>query len=271
MNTDKQIDFIGIGAAKSGSSWINNILLQHPSIDIPTRKELTFFNRLDISGIENKNFDADLNFYLKFWDFNLTNKIRGEFSPQYLSDIEAPKRIFECFPDVKLVVILRNPTHRALSHFEYDQYFNTIISKDVSVESALKKHPYLMSSGLYAQHLKRWLDLFTKEQIKVIIFEEAIKNPKKTSEVLFDFLGLKCPENIDFSAINERKEIKSSTISKLLKVPGKIDKKLDNIKGWATIKQSGFYNSLIDAKTYLVDKNAQKREKMSSVQKFIKC
>ncbi|MBL4652579.1 MAG: sulfotransferase domain-containing protein [Flavobacteriales bacterium] len=260
MSVTKQIDFIGIGAAKSGSSWLNNILLQHPQIEIPTRKELTFFNRLDISGIVNKNFDNKLDYYLQFWDFNL-DKTRGEFSPQYLSDVEAPKRIKEHFPNAKLIVILRNPVHRALSHLEYDQHFNAVISKEIAVEDAFKKHNYLLTAGLYANHLKRWFDVFAKEQIKIIIFEEAVENPKQASTDLFKFLGVTTTKNLDFSAINERKEIKSSTISKLLKVPGKIDKKLEKLDSWKKVKQSGFYNSLIDAKTYLVDKNAQKREK----------
>ncbi|MBL4625426.1 MAG: sulfotransferase domain-containing protein [Flavobacteriales bacterium] len=220
MNGNKKIDFIGIGAAKSGSSWLNNILLQHPSIDIPSRKELTFFNRLDISGIANNLYDNNLDFYFQFWDFNKKNKTRGEFSPQYLNDIEAPTKIKACFPNTKLIVILRNPIHRALSHFEYDQHFNAIIPKDVSIENAINKFPYLLDAGLYAQHLKRWLNTFSKEQIKIIIFEEAIENPTSTSQDLFQFLGLDCPTNLDFSAVNERKEIKSSTISKLLKVPG---------------------------------------------------
>ncbi len=261
MNTDKQINFIGIGAAKSGSSWLNNILMQHPAIEIPPRKELTYFNRNNIEGGINSSFDNELDYYLRFWNFTDKQKIRGEYSPQYLNDLEAPYKIHKAFPDVKLLVILRNPVHRVLSHFEYDQHFNGIISKQLKLNEALEKHHYLLNSGLYAQHLNRWFNIFPKNQIKVIIFEEAIKNPLKTSENLFHFVGLDCPKSLDFSVVNERKGIKSRTLSKLLKMPGKIDKKLEKIEPWKKVKQSGFYNSLIDAKTYLVDKNVRKLEK----------
>ena len=261
MNADKQINFIGIGAAKSGSSWLNNVLLQHPEIEIPPRKELTYFNRNNIEGGINSSFDNELDYYLRFWNFTDKEKIRGEYSPQYLNDLEAPSKIHKAFPSVKLIVILRNPVYRLLSHFEYDQHFNGIISKHLQVNEAIEKHPYLLNSGLYAKHLNRWFSIFRKDQIKVIIFEEAINNPLQTSENLFHFIGLDCPKKIDFSVVNERKEIKSSTFYQLLKVPGKIDKKLEKIESWKKVKQSSFYNSLIDAKTYLVDKNARKREK----------
>lgn len=260
MSETKQIDFIGIGAAKSGSSWLTNVLQQHAKIEIPARKELTYFNKLDITGIENNSHSNPIDYYLNFWDFS-NNTTKGEFSPQYLSDEIAPSQIKKYFPDVKLIVILRNPVHRALSHFEYDQHFNAIIPKDLNFESAVKQFPYLLEEGVYEKHLQNWLKVFKIEQIKVIILEEAIEKPEQTFQDLFTFLGLDCPSELDFSAVNERKEIKSKTMAKLLKVPGKIDKKLEAIEGWKKVKSSSFYNALIDAKTYLVDKNAQKREK----------
>ncbi len=261
MSNNHQIHFMGIGAVKCGSSWINNILLQHPQIDIPKRKELTYFNRFDISGIDNPHFTHDLDFYYNFWDFSEPNRIRGEFSPQYLTDTDAPHRIKDTFPAIKLIAILRNPIQRALSHVEYDQHFNGIIDKKLTPLQAFKKHPYLLEAGNYAKHLDRWMQVFDRKNIHLILLEEAIVDPKKTAENLFDFLGTDCPPQLDFSAVNERKEIKSPSVAKLLKIPGKIDKTLDHLGPWKKVKQSGLYASLLDAKTSLVDKNAQKREK----------
>lgn len=261
MNINKQIDFIGIGAVKCGSSWINNLLLQHPQIDIPKRKELTYFNRLDVSEIQNPHFTHGIDFYHNFWDFEIPNRVRGEFSPQYLTDTDAPQRIKDTFPEVKLIVILRNPVSRALSHVEYDQHFNHIISKNLSAMQAFEKHPYLRTAGNYAENLERWISIFGRDKILVMLLEEAIANPTQTAENLFQFLGVNCPDDLDFSAVNERKEIKSNTVAKLLKIPGKIDKKLNHIGPWKKVKQSGLYASLLDTKIALVDKNAQKREK----------
>lgn len=256
----KKIDFIGIGAAKCGSSWLSQILSQHPDIEIPKRKELNYFNTKEISGGNNKNNSKVLDYYLNFWTSN-SSKTKGEFSPQYFSDLEAPKNILAAFPNIKLIVIIRNPVHRAMSHLEYDQHFNQLISKDTSPKNAFDKYPYLLKEGKYVEHLERWLNFFPKENIQLIVLEEAILNPERISQELFQFLGLSSPDKINFNKVNENKSIKFKWISYLLKFPGKVDKKLSSISIWRKFSSSKLYNTLFDLKIKLTTLNSIKRKK----------
>src|SRR5438045_5070609 len=89
-------DFIGIGAQRTGTSWIYACLYEHPEICMP-RKEINFFSR-------ERNWTRGFEWYEQIFAECPSRTIAGEFSTSYLSDAQAPARIKDRYPAVRLIV-----------------------------------------------------------------------------------------------------------------------------------------------------------------------
>ena len=174
------IDFIGIGAPRCGTSWIANVLRSHPDICISEPKEVRYFNRNEmpvgrLKGNLNSNFDQDISWYLKRFSHAKNGQLCGEISPVYLSDESAPAAIKAQYPDVKLIVCLRHPVNQAFSFYKLHRG-NSII-KPISFEQALEQEPVYIETSLYGKHLARYLEHFDKDKILFLVFEELIAEP----------------------------------------------------------------------------------------------
>ncbi len=262
---DKKIDFIGLGAAKSGTSWLAYLLEQHPEVELSTRKEVAYFNEKSFDGKPNDTYGFSLDYYHDFWSFK-THQLQGEFSPQYLFDPSAAAKIKAYSENLKFIVILRNPVDRAFSHFRYDQGFNQLISKKYNFEEALEQHPYLLETGKYGEQLNRYFKLFPKHQFKVFFLENAIANPRDTASSLYAFLGIDpefCP---NLSAVNESKEISDNLLTKLVQWPVRAKQKLEAEsplfrKVMGPLKQKKWYVHLVDRKTKIIEDQSVPMEK----------
>lgn len=174
--------FLGIGAARAGSTWLHQLLAAHPQVFVPRqRKELSFFDNF---------YDRGLDYYLSFFPSpaDLTPyRAIGEVSPTYLTCPECPARIAGLGSVEKLLVILRNPVDRAYSHYG-------LMIRDYNFKGSfpefLEAIPSAIERGLYAHHLQRYLAFFRPDQILLLIFEEAVAEPKQMQEKLAAFLGL---------------------------------------------------------------------------------
>ncbi len=112
LNKKQKIDFIGIGAAKAASTWIFTCLNEHPEICSDSRKETNFFSRY-------YNYKKGIKYYYSLFSHCSEDKIKGEFSPTYISSPQAPYLIYKHFPEVKLIACLRNPVDRAYSEYNF--------------------------------------------------------------------------------------------------------------------------------------------------------
>lgn len=173
-----KVSLLGIGAPKAGTSWIARCLDEHPEIAIP-KKEINFFN---------KNYEKGLDYYHQFFkNFPKSYKAVGEFSPNYLCDPRAAKRIFEYNPDIRLIVILRNPIDRAFSHFLHEVRAGQAELKKGLIHE-MKTHKEYLLHGFYAKHLEPYLRYFGVEKMKVLVYEEIIQEPLKHMKTIYQFL-----------------------------------------------------------------------------------
>lgn len=174
------IDFIGIGAQKSGTSWVYACLYEHLQICAPV-KEIHFFSRA--------RYEKGREWYESHFKRCDSGKIKGEFSTSYLYSKEAAARIHENYPQAKLIAIVRNPVDRA-----YSQYRNAIkageISKTTSFDAYQKSEVSVLEQGLYAAQLNRYLALFQKEQILVLVYEDIRRDPIAFMQRIYQFLGV---------------------------------------------------------------------------------
>ena len=109
----EQPNFIIIGAGKSGTSSLYEYICSHPQVISSLKKELRFFNY-------KPNFDRGINWYLSHFPPvpKGKNLITGEATPGYFgSNVQVP--IYNSFPNIKLIAILRNPVDRAFSQYNH--------------------------------------------------------------------------------------------------------------------------------------------------------
>ena len=200
MGGIRKPNFMCIGAAKSGTTTLYDILRQHNDIFIPSFKEPHFF---DIPSV----YENGLKWYLKTYFSNVKNeKCIGDFTPTYLFEKEAPKRIFNYLgPDMKFIVILRNPVDRAYSHYlhskrdehEHLNFEEAILTKPDERDYLTFLRRSYIEQGQYFDMLSRYLEFFSKENFLMLNFEEDIVNTKDdTLERILLFLDLEY-QNLD--------------------------------------------------------------------------
>ena len=216
-------DFIIIGAQKSGTTSLYDLISKHPGV-IPTRhKELHYFSstkyewgtrwyRLNFpTKLEKRILEKKLNYRI----------ITGEATPNYILHPNTKKRIKNLIPKTKIIVILRNPADRAYSHYNHNVERKL---ENLSFEEAIREKRfegkedkiyddrffeasnYMMYSyllrGRYAEQLEAWFKIFEKDQILVVDFEEFIKIPNKVLNEIFEFLELPRYEQKNISKLN---------------------------------------------------------------------
>jgi len=200
-------NFFIVGAPRAGSSSLYEYLRQVPEIYMSTVKEPNYFapnaipDNFKINPIRNKKE------YLKLFKKAKDEKILGEASPSYLRDTEAPKLIHEVLPDAKILISLRNPINQIFSNYLMNAslgYENKPFREAINNSLTRKKligYQDLIQGAMYYQPVKRYLETFGENQVKIIIFEEFIKNTGKMLNDILDFLGVKStiPEIMDKS------------------------------------------------------------------------
>jgi len=180
---DFKLDFIGIGAAKSATSWIFECLKEHPQICASSKKEVHFFDTP-------YNYRKGLDYYYSFFKHCEVGKIKGEFSPGYLYRNKSAERIYNAFPGVRLIVCLRNPIERAYSHYKFSQQRGGSMSIYPSFSEAINRDAVLLGKGFYFEQLKRYFDLFPEKNIFVGLYDDLEKDPLKFIQRVYVFLGV---------------------------------------------------------------------------------
>jgi len=151
-----------------------------------------------------KNPIRDRKKYLKLFK-NVTDEVAiGEASTGYLWDECSPRLIYESIPDAKIIVSLRDPIDRAFSHYTMRISGGEKLSFLEVVEKALKapKEDYynhiIVNGGFYSEEIKRYFDTFGRKSVKVVIFEDFVKEPIRFVKDILKFLNVNAepPENI---------------------------------------------------------------------------
>ena len=194
-------DFIIAGAMKCGTTSMHFILNSHPDIFIP-RDEINFFDLDDL--IQHPDFfffnsrrwyypsftkkDTEYwNWYGAFFADAKDNQLLGEDSTCYLASEVAPERISKVGKEIKIIIMLRDPTDRAYSH-----YWHLVRTgrATLSFEETLQLEPAsVLIRSLYEKQVRNYLSFIPRERIHFVIFEEFIRNIAGTTRKVCDFLG----------------------------------------------------------------------------------
>jgi hypothetical protein len=118
-----------------------------------------------------------------------SSKVVGEFSTSYLASHNAPGRIHAIFPNCKIIVSLRNPIDRALSHIEHLRSRDASL-RSVSVDALVQDHPEILVNSMYGVALERYFALFPRHQIHIVLYEDVASKPKDVMRAIYSFLGV---------------------------------------------------------------------------------
>lgn len=215
-------DFFIVGFQKSGTTSLAYWLNEHPEIDVFF--EIEYF--CSDFHKESDDFHKKAKYYkcrsLSDYKRKLkisSNKIVGDKSPSYLYSKEAAKNIFDYNPNAKIIICIREPleflrswhSHAYLMRHENIKDFNKAITmekrrkKNYNLIPNTAKHPsYLYYTDMvkFSSQIKRYLELFSSKNIKVILFGDIKKNTVKVYQETLKFLGCR---NIEFRPYFKRK------------------------------------------------------------------
>jgi len=204
MSQQKKPNFIIIGAMKAATTSLYTYLKQHPDVFMTTIKEPMFFNNFQkkndfkVLGRKTKKITTFEEYYPLF-DAVKNEKAIGEASPAYISNTDCPSLIQQHLSETKIIAILRQPVARAYSNFLHTRRadrepiadFETAFNKETERKAENWSPLYhYKGKGYYAEQLERYVTLFPKENIKVLLFEDLVKNPVRITQEVFKFLNI---------------------------------------------------------------------------------
>ena len=193
-------DFIIVGARKAGTTSLYNYLIKHPAIAEPVTKEIHYFdyyyNKLPLAWYKacfgNK----------KKW------QIIGEATPEYLTNHYAAQRIHKLKPNMKIIILLRNPIDTSFSDWkmqvmkgnEYLNFHSAIKAEEERLRGEWSKvlrgeysEKYMMyaylSRSYYYEYIKKYYEYFDKKQILIIKSEDLFNNPEVIMKEVYAFLN----------------------------------------------------------------------------------
>lgn len=189
-----RVNFVIGGTQKGGTSALDAFLRQHPQICLPkTRKELHFFDR-ESDSTDYKSYHAN-------FDPQKEHRVIGEASPIYMYWETAPYRIGKYNPQMKWILLLRDPAERAFSHWNMERArgkessgFGEAIAREAERARAalpLQDRVYsYVDRGFYAHQLRRVFNIFGRENCLVLLNEDLRGDHARTLRRVFQFLDV---------------------------------------------------------------------------------
>jgi len=186
-------DYVGVGTARSGTTWWDSLINAHPRVSRPpsTPKEVHYFDE----RWERDLSDDDVERYHALFA-RPPGHLAGEWTPGYMLDAWTPARLRQAAPDARLLVLLRDPVARFRSG-------RTLAENRFSVGSTARAAANAaFARGLYADQLLRLWSAFPREQVLVLQFERCLPDPRAELERTYAFLGLDpaIPVDLDVAA-----------------------------------------------------------------------
>ena len=206
-------NFLLIGAAKSGTTALYTSLKQHPDVFMSTPKELRYFSYTGPypEGLEEKYIHrgvTTLEEYKQHFVDIEDEKVIGEASPMYLYTPETAERIKAVIPQVKMLAILRNPVDRAFSAYmhairdwnEPSRSFRMALEKEEErINAGWGILWHYTQAGFYSEQLSRYYHVFNPGQIKVVLYDDLVKDAKGLMKSIFEYLEVDPTFNPDTS------------------------------------------------------------------------
>ena len=193
------LHFVIIGAQKAGTTTLHEVLSSHPMLAMPAGKERPYF-----SEVNSGSWDQ---FVASAYNQDIEGTLLGKSTPQYLNTPGTAGRIYAANPEVRIIVILRNPSERTYSHFrmclrrgqldsDFDKHVRAWLKPDALANARMLPHTRESEAHCcvvwseYSRMLNTYLETFPNSSILVTFTEQLAENPHDTFKAILQHLGL---------------------------------------------------------------------------------
>ncbi len=210
-------DFLVVGSKRGGTTSMFNYLMMHPGVlglyPRPRLQKSTDYFFKDFGRGEQWYRS---NFHTRGFRDRVGEQIGyapmgGEASPYYIWDPRVARRAYEVNPDLKAVMLVRNPVERAFSHWQERvhngveplSFEQALAAEDARTDGELERmlddpsyyseaHDWYTyrSRGTYLPQLENWTSVFPADQLMVICSEDMYADVQGTFDRVSAFLGL---------------------------------------------------------------------------------
>jgi len=202
----RQVEFLVAGAQKCGTTALDGYLRRHPSVSMARGKEAHFFD--DEAGVDWR--DPDYGRLHRLYAPS-DERLRGEATPITLYWTPAHYRILRYRPEMKFIILLRDPAERAFSHWQMTRKaglepldFSDAIRcgrirvldgggprvRDGSGPNGLHRIFSYVERGFYARQIEQLARLFPMENMLVLRQTDLLANADAVMAQVAGFLGI---------------------------------------------------------------------------------
>lgn len=230
-------DFAIVGAPRTGTTFMYEYLAAHPRVFMSPVKEPNFFDTDLDSGsyLDSLSFMRDLERYRALYDGAKPDQLTGEASTWYLFSRDAAANLHAANPRAKAIAMLRDPVEMLHSLHERRMYggseelpdFADALAAEADRAAGRRIPPrarnvkalQYRAVGRYAEQLQRYFDLFGRDAVHVIVFDDFRADPAAAYRGVLDFLGLPQSDLPQLRVVNAAAERRSWRLQQALLSP----------------------------------------------------
>ena len=203
------------GMPRAATTFLYHTLGKNPSVFVPARKELEFFSL---------NYERGSRWYLNFFKDMAAGQVGFDISPMYFMDDRSPQRMLEVNPDVKVILILRNPVEFVLSFYRNRLAATT---GTLDFEGFLERHTYEkdghvltleFKNGTISRNIDRFRQAFSNNLL-LCDYRIIEEDPLPVLTAIESFLGIPRffrHDNFENVRINASDQINLKFVNRLM-------------------------------------------------------
>lgn len=218
-------NFFIVGGTKSATTNISYYLDQHEKVYVSKLNEPYYYCRFDVPlNFKRDSMIKNEKDYLKLFEKAQNQIAIGEASSVYLHCPTAPKAINEDNNSSKIIIVIRNPIDKCFSSYFSYKFMNldkrSFDEKINFYEKQIENNEFdiynFLEQGFFSKHIKNYFQTIQKNRIKILFFEDYIKDEKKYINQLWNFLGIHEPIELKLVSKNSYRIPKNIIAKKLL-------------------------------------------------------
>jgi hypothetical protein len=252
-------NFLVVGAQRGGTSSLYFLLLQHPSVVSAAVKEIHYFDNPIIRRRGENWYRSQfpsISYMSRLSEKLGDDVITGEATP-FMYSFHSPRLVKQTVPNAKIIILLRDPIERAISHYSLNKQFHgrelltiedAFLNEKHRIQDEYEKsvldenfddkknrcYSYL-SRGGYDEQIERWYTFFDKDQILLIDSIDLFKDPNSTLKEVTGFLGISQDFTFDTSVKlnfgNQKEKVSDELIQYLTTIYKPHNDRLEQITG----------------------------------------
>ena len=174
---EHRLDAAGVGPQKTGTTWLDACLREHPALCLPEGVKETFF--LD------RHFERGWDWHGTHFEGCGPDRLRAEVGPTWFGAPAAARRLHERSPGCRIVATLRDPAARSWSLYRHHRRKGRV---GEDFREAAERIPRILGASRYAEHLPRWIERFGPDRVHVVLLDDVRERPGRVLAELCGFL-----------------------------------------------------------------------------------